>query len=209
MQLKTKKDAAIYTLLEAQANLATRCADKFLEMTCDFDHLDQYASQLEDLEHEGDELTHDLQNKIAATFITPLDKEDLKELSQALDDVADYIEAAAARAQLYKLKAVRPEMKPLSEILVEVAKLTEIAVGNLRNGFSKSSNLKQILTDIHTAENKSDKIFRTALSNLFDEPDIDALTVIKWKELFDRIETAVDKCENIAAIIGTIQVKYA
>ena len=209
MQLKTKKDVAIYTLLEQQANLATRSAEKFLEMTGDFNHLEKYARELEDLEHEGDNLTHELQNKIAATFITPLDKEDLKELSQALDDVADYVEAAAARAQLYKLKTIRQELVPLAETLVEVARLTEKAVGTLRHGFSKPSSLKALLTEIHTAENLSDKIFRTALSNLFDEPNIDALTVMKWKEMFDRIETAVDKCEHIAAIIGTIQVKYA
>lgn len=209
MQMKSKKDAAIYLLLESQANLATRSAEKFLEMANDFTRLDKYAKELEDLEHEGDELTHELQNKIAATFITPLDKEDLKELSQALDDVADYIEAAAARAQLYKLTEVRSELVTLSELLVQVTKLTEKAVATLRNGFSKPTDLKQTLTDIHTVENQSDKIFRMALSNLFDEPGIDALTVIKWKEMFDRIETAVDKCEGIAAIIGTILVKYA
>ncbi len=209
MQMKSKKDVAIYLLLESQANLATRSAEKFLEMANDFTQLDKYADELEDLEHEGDDLTHELQNKIAATFITPLDKEDLKELSQALDDVADYIEAAAARAQLYKLTAVRAELITLSELLVQITKLTEKAVATLRNGFSKTADLKQTLKDIHTVENQSDKIFRMALSNLFDEPGIDALTVIKWKEMFDRIETAVDKCEGIAAIIGTILVKYA
>ena len=209
MLLKSKKDLGIYVLLENQANLAKRCADQFKELSGDFGRLDHYASVLEDLEHEGDNLTHELQNRIATTFITPLDKEDLKELSSALDDVADYIEAAAARAQLYKLKSVRPELVQLSDLLVEIAILTERAVGTLRNGFSKTNDLKQILRDMHTVENESDKIFRSALANLFDEPGIDPLEVIKWKEMFDRIETAVDKCEHIAAIIGTILVKYA
>lgn len=209
MLLKSQKDLSIYVLLEKQANLATRCADKFLEMVDDFDSIDKYAEALSELEHEGDNLTHELQNKIASTFITPLDKEDLKELSQALDDVADYIEAAAARAQLYKLKASRKEMRELSVLLVEVTKLTEKSVHSLRKGFNKPMELREILKEIHTVENASDKTFRTALGNLFDEPGIDALMVIKWKEMFDRIETAVDKCEDIAAIIGTILVKYA
>jgi predicted phosphate transport protein (TIGR00153 family) len=207
--LKSKKEVGIYILLESQANLATRSAEKFLELANDFSRLEHYAKALEDLEHEGDELTHDLQNKIASTFITPLDKEDLKELSQALDDVADYVEAAAARAHLYKLSDVRPDMVSLAKLLVQIAKLTEEAIKTLRHGFGKNSNLKQTLTDIHTVENESDKIFRTALGNLFDEPGIDPLKVIKWKEMFDRIETAVDKCEEIAAIVGTIMVKYA
>jgi predicted phosphate transport protein (TIGR00153 family) len=209
MLLKTQKDLSVYFLLEKQANLATRSAEKFLEMVDNFEEIDVYAEALSDLEHEGDNLTHELQNKIASTFITPLDKEDLKELSQALDDVADYIEAAAARAQLYKLKSVRKELKDLSLLLVEVTKLTEKAVHSLRKGFGRAHELRETLKEIHTVENASDKTFRTALGNLFDEPGIDALTVIKWKEMFDRIETAVDKCEDIAAIIGTILVKYA
>lgn len=209
MMLKSKKDSAIYELLEGQARLATRTAEKFQEMTADFGRVDVYAKELLDLEHEADGLTHELQNKIAATFITPLDKEDLKELSQALDDVTDYIEAAASRAQLYKLTEVRAEMTELAALLVDISRTTEKAVGTLRNGFNKPEPLKQMLREIHTAENESDKVFRTALGNLFEEPGIDALTVMKWKEMFDRIETAVDKCETIAAIIGTILVKYA
>jgi predicted phosphate transport protein (TIGR00153 family) len=207
--LRSKKDLEIYGLLEAQANLATRSAKKFLEMANDFQNLATYAEQLDELEHEGDELTHDLQNRIAATFITPLDKEDLKELSSALDDVADYIEAAAARGQLYRLATVRAELIPLSELLVKVAVITEQAIGTLRHGFRKPQELKALLMEIHTIENQSDKVFRGALSNLFEEPGIDPLEVIKWKEMFDRIETAVDKCEHIAAIVGTILVKYA
>lgn len=209
MLLKSKKDSGVYLLLESQANLACRCAEKFLELAKDFTRISEFAADLSDLEHEGDNLTHELQNKIAGTFITPLDKEDLKELSQALDDVADYIEAAAARAQLYRLTVVRKELLQLSEQLVEITQITEKAVKSLRHGFNKPRELKELLREIHTVENASDKVFRTALGNLFDEPGIDALTVIKWKELFDRIETAVDKCEDIAAIIGTILVKYA
>ena len=79
----------------------------------------------------------------------------------------------------------------------------------IRNGVRKPGNHRDLLREIHTVENESDRVFREALSNLFDEPGIDPLEVIKWKEMFDRIETAVDKCEHIAAIIGTILVKYA
>jgi len=209
MLLKARKETSLFSLLEAQASLDVRAAEQFLTMARDFGRISHHAEVLSKMEDEGDHLTHDLQNRIAATFITPLDKEDLKELSSALDDVIDYIEAAAARAELYRLVGPRSELVPLAELLVQVTKLTEQAVASLQKGFGKTSNLKQTLTAIHTVENESDKLFRTALKNLFDEPGIDALTVIKWKELFDRIETAVDKCEHIAAIIGTILVKYA
>jgi predicted phosphate transport protein (TIGR00153 family) len=209
MLLKSKKDTHLYAMLAAQANVATRSAQAFLELVGDFANISSHTQKIADLEHEGDNLTHDLQNRIAATFITPLDKEDLRELSQALDDVTDYIEAAAARAELYRITETRADLGPLVEILGKVTKVTEEAVSELQNGFHKSKKLKDLLMEIHTLENESDRMFRKALSNLFHEPDADALNVIKWKELFDRIETAVDKCEDIAAILGTILVKYA
>ncbi|MFN8139210.1 MAG: DUF47 family protein [Fimbriimonadales bacterium] len=209
MMIKSKKDGQLYDLIEAQAATAVKAATAFKEMVADFQNLSKHTPRIAELEHEGDKLTHELQNKIAATFITPLDKEDLKELSQALDDVTDYIEAAAARAELYRLSEARSELIGLADVMVRVVVMTQEAVGSLRKGFSKTQHLEELLKDIHTAENESDKIFRTALGSLFDEPGLDALTVIKWKELFDRIETAVDKCEDIAAIIGTILIKYA
>ncbi|MBS1724314.1 MAG: DUF47 family protein [Armatimonadetes bacterium] len=207
--LKQKKDTAIYDLLEKQAKVAVKSGEAFVAMANDFENLGYHADVLDRLESEGDDLTHELQNKIATVFITPLDKEDLRELSQALDDVTDLIEAAAARAQLYSLKDARSDLKPLVELLHQLTRLTESAVGELRNGFARSQTLRQTLLEIHTVENHSDQAFRMALKNLFDEPGIDALTVIKWKEMFDRIEQAADKCEHIAAIIGTIIDKYS
>ena len=209
MKLTQRRDTSIYSLLEQQARVATLAAEKFLVMAKDFKNLATYAAELDDLEGEGDRLTHELQNKIATMFITPLDKEDLRELSQALDDVTDLIEAAAARAELYSLKEPRADLVPAIELLLKLAQLTESAVKELRNGFARSVTLRDTLRDIHTVENDSDRAFRKALKNLFDEPGIDALSVIKWKEMFDRIEHASDKCEDIAAIIGTIIDKYS
>lgn len=209
MRLRNPKDTALYELLEKQSNVAKRSAQAFLVMVGDFGQLPKHAAILDQLETEGDTLTHDLQNRIATMFITPLDKEDLRELSQALDDVTDLVEAAAARAELYSLTGPRSDLRPLVELLVRLTELTESAVGELRNGFAKSTTLKDTLKEIHTVENQSDKAFRLALKNLFHEPGVDALDVIKWKEMFDRIEQASDKCEDIAAIIGTIVDKYA
>ena len=209
IKLNQRKDTSIYNLLERQANVAVQCAEAFLVMVNDFGNLKKHAVILDDLETQGDHLTHELQNKIAVMFITPLDKEDLRELSQALDDVADLVEAAAARAELYSLTGPREDLLPLVELLVQLTHLTESAVKELQTGFVRSKTLRNTLTEIHTVENHSDRAFRTALKNLFREPGIDALTVIKWKEMFDRIEHASDKCEHIAAIIGTIIDKYS
>ncbi len=209
MNLRQRKDSAIYDLMEAQAKVAVRAAEAFLVMAQEFDKLKLHAEILDKIEEEGDNLTHELQAKIATLFITPLDKEDLRELSQALDDVTDLIEAAAARAELYSLKGPRVDLIPLVEQLVQLTRLTEMAVAELRNGFQKSKSLRNTLKEIHTAENLNDRAFRNALRSLFGEHGIDPLEVMKWKEMFDRIEQASDKCEHIAAIIGTIIDKYA
>lgn len=209
MAIKLGKDQVFYSLLESQAQTAHRAAVAFQDAVQDFERLEMHAARIADIEHEGDVLTHELQNLIASTFITPLDKEDLRDLSQALDDVTDFIEAAAARAELYRLRGLRNDLVPLTSILVEVTDVVCRATAELRNGFQKSVTLKKTLTEIHTLENDSDRAFRKALADLFDEPGVDALTVIKWKEIYDRIETAVDKCEDVAKILGTVIVKYA
>ena len=207
--LKIRKETVIYDLLESQAKVATKSAAAFLAMVHDFENLAHHAEILDKLEDEGDTFTHELQNRIATMFITPLDKEDLRELSQALDDVTDLIEAAAARADLYSLKGPREDLFPVVELLGKLTNLTESAICELRNGVTKSSSLRKTLMEIHTVENQSDVAFRKALKGLFDQPGIEALEVMKWKEMFDRVEQASDKCEHIAAIVGTIIDKYA
>lgn len=209
MLLRSKKEIGLFHLLEKQAEVAVKSAEVFIELSRDFKRMAELTEALDRLESEGDVATHELQNSIAATFITPLDKEDLRELSQALDDITDLIEAAAARAMLYGLKEPRHDLENLANLLVRITHLTRDAVKEMRFGFRRTHSLHETLKQIHTVENESDRAFRQALKSLFDEPGIDPLTVIKWKELYDRIETATDKCEQVAAIIGTIIVKYA
>lgn len=207
--LKIGKDYSFYELLDSQADVACEAAEAFLELVRDFGKLDEHADKIGAIEKKGDQLTRELQRRIATTFITPLDKEDLRDLSQALDDVTDYIEAATGRAHLYNLSQMRPDLEPLAGLLVQTAYETRGAVGELRNGFTRSQTLIKRLDEIHELENRSDHAFRSALARLFDEGSDDPLRVIKWKEIYDRIETAVDKCEDIAKILGTIYIKYA
>lgn len=209
LQKPRGKDGLFHSLLEDQASVAVRAAQAFVDLVGDIAHIDQHVAAIAQIEHDGDELTHQLQNMITTTFMTPLDKEDLRDLSQALDDITDYIEAAAARTQLYKLREARPDLLPLAKQLQKAAETVLEAVHEIHVGFHRSQALRPILRRIHEIENDSDKSFRTALARLFEEPTPEPLMVIKWKEIYDRIETAVDKCEDIAKIIGTIAVKYA
>lgn len=207
--LKFGKEGAFFDLLDGQAQVAEQAAVEFLSMIRDLGNHAAYVKKIEEIEHQGDELTHALQNKIVSTFITPLDQEDLSGLSNNLDDITDFIEATAARIELYRLTEGRPDLEPLAVQLVEITRLVVSAVKELRHSFSKSETLGKTLKEIHTVENESDRLFRSALARLFDEPGIDALTVIKWKEVFDRIETSVDRCEDVAKVIDNMIVKYA
>ncbi|AIE84705.1 DUF47 domain-containing protein [Fimbriimonas ginsengisoli] len=207
--LKLGRETIFFDLLKKQAVVSEQAAVAFLAMVRDIENHRAHALKLEEIEHQGDELTHQLQNKIVSTFITPLDQEDLSEMSHALDDITDYIEAVAARIALYHLTESRPDLEPLAVQLVEITRLVVSATSELAGNFQKSESLKTTLKEIHTVENESDKLFRGALATLFDEPGIDALTVIKWKEVYDRVENAVDRCEDIAKILDNMIVKYA
>lgn len=195
--------------MDGQARVAVKAAECFLTLVGDLPNIGIHSKTINDIEHEGDELTHRLQNKLSATFIPPLDQEDLSELSHLLDDITDAIEALAARIGMYRLSECRPDLIPLAQGLVEITKLVASAVAELHREFHKSKTLPETLKQIHTVENESDCLFRDALVKLFDEPGIEPLKVMKWKEVYDRIETAVDNCEDVAKVIDNMIVKYA
>lgn len=209
MPIAFKKGQAFFSILETQAKAAFDAASLFLEMVNNFDHMEEFVKKIDDVEHEADQMTRSLMDMMDSTFITPLDKEDLRDLSHALDDITDCIEAASARAHLYKLRTLREDLRPLAELLVKAAKSTWDAVGELKNGFKSSESMREILIHIHLTENESDRAFRTALADLFEEPNADPLMVIKWKEIYDRVEVSVDKCEDVAKILGRVLTKYA
>jgi predicted phosphate transport protein (TIGR00153 family) len=202
------RDLTFYVLLEKQAECAVRAAREFHNLTRNFATLAERAQRIDDIEHEADEVTHQLANKVDSTFVTPLDKEDLHRLSSGLDDITDQIEAAVGRLALYRLSVPRPDVEPLVGLLVEITEATADAVGQLRHGRQREK-VQDMFIRIHEIENQSDKRFRKALADLFDEPDPDALMVMKWKEIYDRIEIAVDKCEDVANVIESVVVKYA
>jgi predicted phosphate transport protein (TIGR00153 family) len=208
--LKLGHDVEFYRLLEAQAEVAQRAAQAFLSFAQDFTGLDAKAKALRDLEHEGDALTRKLQNKILSTFITPLDKEDLRDLSMALDDVTDAIEAAASRAALYRLESVRrDDLVAMGEVLVSMTGLIVVAARSLEKNLHVQEAFAKNVEDLHKLEKEGDRLHRRAVMELFDTPGIDPLTVMKWKEVYDITEDAFDVAENVAKVLGDILTKYA
>jgi len=203
-----RKNQIFYDLLETQATAAVNAAKEFHKLANDFANLSEYAVRIKEIESEADHITHELANKLDATFVTPLDKEDLRALSTELDDVTDYIEACTGRMALYKLTQARPDLVSLVTMLVNITEAMLEAVKSLRTMPSRDK-MRDIFIRIHQIENEHDAAFRKALADLLNAADADPIKVIKWKEIYDRIETSVDKCEDVANIIESVVVKYA
>jgi hypothetical protein len=202
------KKHIFYELLEKQAQLAVDAAKEFQALVNDFTSLAHYATKIKEIESAADHITHELANRIDTTFVTPLDKEDLHALSSELDDVTDCIEACSGRMALYQLKQARPDLGALVFLLVQITEATREAVKALRNKPNRD-DIQDLFIHIHQIENEHDALFRKALADLLNAPDADPIKVIKWKEVYDRIEAAVDKCEDVANVIESVVVKYA
>lgn len=205
---KIGKEETFFDLLESQAKIAVRAAETFASMVNDLKRVKSDSEALLAIENEGDGVIHRLQIKLSRTFITPLDHEDLSELSHLLDDVTDCIEAVGARIGMYKLTECRPDLVPFAANLLEVTTVTASAIMELHHQFHRSPTLPNILIKIHTLENESDRQYRAALTRLFDEVT-DPILILKWKEVYDRVEYATDRCESVANVVESMIVKYA
>jgi uncharacterized protein Yka (UPF0111/DUF47 family) len=204
----SKKNAAFFELLEQQARIAHKAAEVMAAMSKDLGNADQYAHQIDKLEDEGDSLVHQLANMSDASFVTPLDKEDLHALSGSLDDIVDNIDACSARIVIYRILQSKPHFVEGVRLLTQAAEVTVVAVKALRS-LRKASGLHETLVKIHHLENQADEVFRAALGDLFNTPGSDPIDVMKWKEVYDRVERSVDSCEDIATLVESVVVKYA
>jgi hypothetical protein len=168
------------------------------------DHATQ-ASRIKEIEHQADNLTHRCIEELNKTFITPIDRVDIHQLIKHLDDIIDSVDACTSRIALYELTEMRSEAVQLAEVLLEAATEIEVALKGLRH-LGNAALIKEKLIRIHKLENDGDAILRAALSRLFKEEDRPIL-VMKWKEVFERLEKATDRCEEVANIIEKIVIE--
>lgn len=161
--------------------------------------------QIEKLEHIGDEITHQIFQEVSSTFITPFDREDIQRMASVLDDVIDYIHGSAKRVELYKIDPIHPSMIKLSELILQCAIELNTAIGSLRN-MKNMVKVREALVRVNSIENHADDIFDNAIARLFED-EKDAIQIIKIKEVLAALETATDKCEDVANVIESIMVK--
>ena len=160
--------------------------------------------KVEDLEHQGDRITHEIIRKLHRTFITPIDREDIHSLTKALDDCLDLIWAVAARMSLYKIAETPPEARRLGRIITDSCSELTKAIHSLRA-------MKEVIpscVEINRLENEADDLARDAIAHLFEGRHT-PIDVIKWKEIYETMETATDRCEDVANIVEGIHLKNA
>ena len=193
-----------FVLFVRQAENIHRGAKSFCDMLARYTAVYEQVQNIKAIEHVGDEIAHTIIMKLNQTFITPFDREDIHELCSTLDDVIDLIDAAASRFVLYRVSEVRPGTLDLANILL--AACTEVTAV-IRAIETRDVALKHCI-EINRFENESDRLCRTLIAQLFDE-EKDPVQIIKWKEIFEVIETAVDKCEDVANVVEAVVLKNA
>lgn len=175
--------------------------------TVDTNRRKEITMKLGDLEHRGDEITHQIHLELGKNFITPFDREDIHALASSLDDVADYIHDASNRMELYKVDVITDPIRDLAALLVEGTEQVAKALYELKD-IKNIRNITDSCVRINSIENKADYIFDKAVADLF-EFEKDAINLIKYKEVLSAMENATDKCEDVANVLESILVKNA
>jgi uncharacterized protein len=162
-----------------------------------------YAQRIKGLEHACDELTHSIATRLNKSFITPFDREDIYMMSSALDDIVDLIDDAARAIIIFDVKEITDYARDFADVIGRMAEQLKEIVSTLK----RPKNVTPRLVEIHRLENEGDDIYHAAIAELFHDPP-DPLTVIKWKEVYEKLEAAVDRCENVANIIESVIIKH-
>ncbi|MFB3882230.1 MAG: DUF47 domain-containing protein [Armatimonadota bacterium] len=195
-----------FELFNAQTTHILRAAGLLRQLVADHLQAEDLRKQIEAVEHEGDMTTHEIADRLNRTFNPPFDHEDIHELAARLDDILDNIEAAADRMFLYEAGHAAAEMVTMADALLDSAKALESAIEGLHDVNRNARRIMDYCIEIHRLENIADEQSRLALAKLFKGTD--ALYALKWKEIYDHAENAIDKCEDVATILEGMVVKH-
>lgn len=208
------KKSKIFENLVEQSSVVVKGAKTFQKLTEDWENRDKHSKELYKLENEADGFVHKITDDIEKFFILPMDKEDLKELTENLDDVIDLLEKIANRVEIYNLQKENNSLKKFASIITAAVKEIDINIGLVQKHKMGTSEYTSHYRHIHDLEEEGDKIYRNVLEDLMSEKKLDSqekstLGVMKWKEIFESLEKVLDKCENIAIIFERLKIKYS
>jgi predicted phosphate transport protein (TIGR00153 family) len=198
------RDREFFDLFEEAGGNIVRAADLLEQMLADYPDRSDLAREILICEQEGDRITHDIIRRLNETFVTPIDREDILALASGMDDVVDFTEEVADYMGLYKIEAPMEQAQRQTQILHQAARQIAQAVPRLR-GFQ---DISHYTVEINRLENDGDRVTREAMASLFDN-GIDPMVVIRWKDIYERLESAIDATEQVANILESVVIKNA
>jgi predicted phosphate transport protein (TIGR00153 family) len=201
------RETSFFDFFEQHAALTIEGTKEFLSMVTTAANIAAKCRRISDIEHETDTITHRCVEALHKTFITPIDRDQIHRLITRMDDVMDYVEAASERIELYELTTMTSDVRDLADVLHRSAQQVEAAIRGLRTLKDPQATVK-LCIDINRLENEADAILRRSVARLFKE-EKDPITVIKWKEIYENLENASDRCEDVANIIEGVILEHA
>jgi len=198
------REEKFFDLFEQQGTNIVAAARVLEELVHDYGNAKAKAEQVKDLEHAGDTLTHEIVKRLNTTFVTPIDREDIYALASRLDDVLDLIDAVADRLLIYKISAPTEGCVDMAKVIVKTAEATDRAVRCLR---TLSPYYHKHCIEVNRLENEADRLLRDLLAALFE--GVEPIEVIKWKEIYETLESVTDRCEDVVNVIEGIVLKMA
>ena len=193
------RETSFYEFFEQHAALTVEGSEEFLQLVTTASNIDVRVKRIKEIEHETDTITHRCVEALHKTFITPIERDDIHRLITRMDDIMDFVEAAAERIALYEITVMTPEVVDLADTLVRQTQEVEIAIRGLRD-LKHPKRILEKCVDINRLENEADAILRRALARMFKE-EKDPILIIKWKEVYEHLENATDRAEDVANII--------
>ncbi|MDA8106754.1 MAG: DUF47 family protein [Nitrospiraceae bacterium] len=200
------KEIDFFEIFDRTSLNITKAASLMVDLMESFDNLDARAKEIHEIEQDSDMLTHDIMKKLNKTFITPIDREDLYSLASRMDDVIDLIWAVVDRIAVFKIRESTPEAIAMSKDLLTTTEVMHKAIKKLKE--KNYAHVQEFCIEINRLENRIDRGFRDALGRLFDDVK-DPVLIIKWKEVYEHLEDASDRCEDVANVLEAIVLKYA
>jgi hypothetical protein len=199
------REQKFFDLFEESAKNIVAAAKALKEMLDTWQFIDSRVAEITELEHRGDTITHQIMSMLHRSFVTPFDREDIALLGHTMDDIIDFIHASADAMFIYKITAPTKRAQELAEVILHGAMEMEKAVAGLR----KRADFKKMLercVEINRLENVADRIYRAAIAELFDNTS-DIAQVIKWREIYEHMESATDRCEDVANVLEGVALK--
>ena len=201
------REEKFFDLFQASAENMVKAAQNLKEMITEWEHVEGKVAEITELEHKGDTITHEIMSRLNRTFVTPFDREDIAQLAHSLDDVTDFIHSAADSMVLYKVARPGERAKELADIILQGTEEIEKVLPQLKKRIILSSVLKRCV-EINRLENLADRVYRSAIAELFDD-STDMAHIIKWREIYAHMESATDRCEDVADVLEGVAIKHA